>query len=351
MKGSVKERRMYLFWFDFSSCSESAEIWHSDSLCQKMSLCFFSRKQKNMDQITWKSPPPHWPLEGVGGGGEGRRGWTFKSEFEASFPRLWKKKPMQGHFLTQKESACQSSSDSEQLEKSNHNRYICLPLTEPFNCIPWGSWEAIPYPCSNTTPYRKNAVFPPSPPPPPPPPPRTHTHNIWEYLFQCHGFWDPFHDVRKTRLNNDSKALWWSKVVSKWPKALANWTLVKCLIMVFSPMAHQLFPRPFQFKFNTNLLSVVMVLLFQHFTGRLPVLHKETRWSDNINLGFIKGQRTTWKWHLCDAIFLLLYRARYSNQYSGKCDQHTRELFGTKTSMTAAIIILTQILSSCCKCD
>ena len=299
---------------------------------------------------------------GGGGGGRGQKGgWTFKSEFEASFPHLWKKKP-RDIFWHRKESACQSSSDSEQLEKSQQNRYVCLPLTEPFNCIPWGSWETIPYPCSNTQ-LRIGKIryfpLPPSPspslslslPPPPPPPPHTHTHKIWEYLFQCHDFWDPFHDVRKTRLNNDSKALWWSKVLSKWPKALANWTLVKCLIMAFSPMPHQLFPRPFQYKFNTNLLSVVMVFLFQHFTGRLPVLHKETRWSDNINLGFIKGQCTTWKWHLCDAIFLLLYRAPYCNQYSCKCDQHTRELFVTKTSMTVAIIILTQILSSYCKCD
>ena len=52
--------------------------------------------------------------------------------------------------------------------------------------------------------------------------------------------------------------------------------------------------HPFQYKFNMNLLSVVMVFVFQHFTGRLPVLHKETRRSDNINLGFITGQRTTW---------------------------------------------------------
>ena len=36
-------------------------------------------------------------------------------------------------FLTQKESACQISADSEQLEKSQRNRYSRLPSTEPFN--------------------------------------------------------------------------------------------------------------------------------------------------------------------------------------------------------------------------
>ena len=37
------------------------------------------------------------------------------------------------HFLTQKESACQISVDSEQFEKLQRNRYIRLPSTEPFN--------------------------------------------------------------------------------------------------------------------------------------------------------------------------------------------------------------------------
>ena len=36
--------------------------------------------------------------------------------------------------LTQKESACLISVDSEQLEKSQRNRYIRLPAMEPFNC-------------------------------------------------------------------------------------------------------------------------------------------------------------------------------------------------------------------------
>ena len=40
-------------------------------------------------------------------------------------------KKTKGHF-TQKESACQISVDSKQLEKSLGYRYICLPSTEPF---------------------------------------------------------------------------------------------------------------------------------------------------------------------------------------------------------------------------
>ena len=59
-------------------------------------------------------------------------GGNSKNMFEASLPRLWEKK---GTFLnTQKESACQISADSEQLEKLQRNRYICLSSTEPFNC-------------------------------------------------------------------------------------------------------------------------------------------------------------------------------------------------------------------------
>ena len=285
MKGSVKERRMCLFWFDFSSCSESAEIWHADSFCVKKCPCvfFFTSGETRLETRSWKStpppplsngvkhthaqcfssqrsksynvwrqtrgenalavigawnrgyslalvifiiqvgpkwrapwkggvstyliaifhaysfcvkkcpcvfffqesrkiwtklhetlppppppPPPPSPvsvskhLEGVGKraevGGGGGGGWTFKSEFEALFPRLWKKEPRDIFW--------------------HKNRYIRLPLTEPFNCTPWGSWETIPYPCSNTTLYRKNTVFPPSTIPlpiPPSPPPYTLT--------------------------------------------------------------------------------------------------------------------------------------------------------------------------------
>ena len=47
LKGSVKERRMYLFRCDFSSCSESAEIWHADSFCVKKCPCLFFHKRGN----------------------------------------------------------------------------------------------------------------------------------------------------------------------------------------------------------------------------------------------------------------------------------------------------------------
>ena len=40
-----------------------------------------------------------------------------------------------GHFLTQKELACQISVHSEQIEKSQRNRYIHLSSTEPFECV------------------------------------------------------------------------------------------------------------------------------------------------------------------------------------------------------------------------
>ena len=67
-----------------------------------------------------------------GGGGEGgqKRDWTSKSVFEV-FPLVENK--TKGHFLTQKESACQISADSKQLEKSQRNGYVRLSLTEPFN--------------------------------------------------------------------------------------------------------------------------------------------------------------------------------------------------------------------------
>ena len=71
----------------------------------------------------------YMPLEGGGGGAEG--GWTFKSVLKPHFPACGKK--TQGHFLTQKESACQISVDSEQLEKSQRNRYLRLLSTELFN--------------------------------------------------------------------------------------------------------------------------------------------------------------------------------------------------------------------------
>ena len=139
-------------------CTYFIAIFHAYSFCVKKCPCYFFKKaEKYGPNYTKIHPPPPLPLcpypNIVGfrslrtlcmcvfydiGGGEGQKGgggggevrWTFKSEFQASFPRLWKKKP--GHFLTQKESACQISADSEQLEKSNQNRYKRLSLTEPF---------------------------------------------------------------------------------------------------------------------------------------------------------------------------------------------------------------------------
>ena len=51
---------MYLLCYDFSSCSESTEIWHANSFCKKKSSCcfFFSGRQKNMDKIAQNCPLP-----------------------------------------------------------------------------------------------------------------------------------------------------------------------------------------------------------------------------------------------------------------------------------------------------
>ena len=125
---------------------------------RNVSVFFFSRRQKNMDQIARKSTPlplclsPNivgfrllrtktlcsvcfTPLEGRGGGGGGQKGGGLsRACLKPRFPACGgKKKP--GHFLTQKGSACQISVDSEQLEKSQRNRYIRLSLTEPFKCF------------------------------------------------------------------------------------------------------------------------------------------------------------------------------------------------------------------------
>ena len=155
LKGSVEGRRKYLFRCDFSSCSESAEIWHADSFCVKKCSCGFFSRQKNINQITRKSPLPLCPSPNIvgfrslrtktpcmcvfytigwgegGGGGGGRRGVLDFQECVWSLvsPLVEKK---HGHFLTQKESACQISANSEQLEKSQRNRYLPLPSTQPF---------------------------------------------------------------------------------------------------------------------------------------------------------------------------------------------------------------------------
>ena len=88
-------------------------------LCQKMTLCFFPQETD------------------TGGGGWG----GFSCNLVYIFLPSWKKK--HGHFVTQKESACQISADSKQLEKSQQNRYLRLPSEEPFNCftIPCGQHE------------------------------------------------------------------------------------------------------------------------------------------------------------------------------------------------------------------
>ena len=51
-------RGMYLFRCNFSSCSESTEIWHADSFVLLKCPCFFSRRHKNMDKIARSSTPP-----------------------------------------------------------------------------------------------------------------------------------------------------------------------------------------------------------------------------------------------------------------------------------------------------
>ena len=107
LKCSVEGRRMYLFRSDISSCLESTEIWHAYCLCVKKKILFEKAVEygPNCAKI-------HFPLSvsvskhcrisilencacvcltalDEGGGGGGR---SFKSVFEALFPRLWKKK-------------------------------------------------------------------------------------------------------------------------------------------------------------------------------------------------------------------------------------------------------------------
>ena len=62
LKGSVKQRCIYLFRFDFSSCSESAELACWLFLCQKMSLWFFFHKRgKEASNTLLKVHPPSPP--------------------------------------------------------------------------------------------------------------------------------------------------------------------------------------------------------------------------------------------------------------------------------------------------
>ena len=74
------------------------------------------------------------------GGGDARRG---RGGGQVDFQeRVWSlvyllvEKKLQGHFCTEKESACQISADSEQLGKLLQNSHIGLACMEPFNyCV------------------------------------------------------------------------------------------------------------------------------------------------------------------------------------------------------------------------
>ena len=77
--------------------------------------CFSSQGSKSYN--VWRSTQGE---RGKGGG------WIF-AQFGPYFSAFWKKETL-GHFLTQKESACQISADSEQLENSLQKRYIRPPF-------------------------------------------------------------------------------------------------------------------------------------------------------------------------------------------------------------------------------
>ena len=65
LKSFVKGRRMYLFHRDFSSCLESAEIWHADSFCVKKCpwVSFFHKRGNEASNTLLKvHPPPPPPL-------------------------------------------------------------------------------------------------------------------------------------------------------------------------------------------------------------------------------------------------------------------------------------------------
>ena len=144
----MEERRMYLFRYDFSSCSESTEIRHADSSYVKSCThTYFLKSRKQGFKHTDESPPPS-PLslspsncgnaqcfssQGsksyvVREGGGGR----FMPNFVHICLPAWKNQQHRDIFLTQKELACLIY--SEQLENSQQNRYICLSSIEPFNC-------------------------------------------------------------------------------------------------------------------------------------------------------------------------------------------------------------------------
>ena len=62
LKGSVKERNMHLFCCDFSSCSESTEIWHAYSFWVKKYRVFFFKKAEKYGPNCTKIHPTPLPL-------------------------------------------------------------------------------------------------------------------------------------------------------------------------------------------------------------------------------------------------------------------------------------------------
>ena len=162
MKGSVEGRRMEMYlWCDVSSCSQSTEISHADSLCVKecLSVFFFQGGrqiwtklcgnptplpslprailvvatpvllQGDEEETAARRLPPPPPLSLHLQTKKCRISITFMNVFEALFPRLWKQNT--GSFLTQKESVRLISVDSKQLEKLQQN--TCRYHTPPFH--------------------------------------------------------------------------------------------------------------------------------------------------------------------------------------------------------------------------
>ena len=134
----------------------------SHSFCVKKCPCVFFHKRGSKASNTFLKvqtflPPPFSPLppppspsnsimthaqcfgpqrskfgdgQRAGGGGGGGLNLT---QFGPYFSIFLKK--IQGHFLTQKESTCQISDDSEQLGKSLRNSHMGPACTELLNCF------------------------------------------------------------------------------------------------------------------------------------------------------------------------------------------------------------------------
>ena len=150
LSGAVKAGPMWLFRSDFPSCSESADIWHVHSLCVEKCPGFFFKNAEKYGQNCVKFNPPSLSVSkqrrisilesqntvrvsftllegGLGGGGGG----LSRTCLKPCFPACGKKR--KGNFFTEKESACQISADSEQLEKLLRSSHIGLACMEPFN--------------------------------------------------------------------------------------------------------------------------------------------------------------------------------------------------------------------------